>query len=174
MLLFQYLDQLPKIPVELLADPYIPDPAQIGFQDVGYTRWALRPELKSWLANNISTQIDIAGYQIISEDVNAHFDRRQWALNYVVHTGGPCVVTAFFKDRKSPLQVDQVYRLDQTEELDFLFDHCVEPSRWHILNTRVLHSVKGIETERVAVTIGLNTDNPFSLINGYQGYLNGT
>jgi hypothetical protein len=174
MLIFQYLDRLPKIPQELLADAYITDPAQIGFQDIGYTRWAVRPELRSWLANNISPQVDIAGYQVISQDVNAHFDRRCWAINYVVHTGGDHVITRFFKDRRSPLQVDQVYRLDQTEELDLLFDQCIEPGRWHIINTHVLHSVRGIETDRVAITIGLNTNNPFLAINGYQGYFNAT
>ena len=174
MLIFQYLDRLPKIPPALLQDPYIPDPDQIGFQDIGYTRWALQPKLKSWLAENISQDVAIAGYQVISQDVNAHFDRRHWAINYVIDTGGSNVVTAFFKDRKSPMQVDEIYRLDQNEQLDLLFDRCVEPGRWHILNTHVLHSVKGIETERSAITVGLNTVNPFDQIRQYQGYFNAT
>jgi hypothetical protein len=174
MMLFQYLDQLPRIPEELLVNPYIPDPKQIGFQDAGYARWAVNPELKSWLAENISADVDLAGYQVISEDVNAHCDKRLWAINYIINTGGPTVTTTLWQQPGQPVLRESRVKLPEYAKLNILESVCIEPSRWHILNTRVLHSVKGIKTERSAITVGLNNTDPFLLIKQYQGQSNGT
>jgi hypothetical protein len=174
MILFQYLDQLPKIPEELLTDPYIPNLTQIGFQDTGYTRWAIRPELKSWLADNISQDVGIAGYQVISEDVNAHCDKRLWAVNYIVNTGGPNVTTTLWQQPGQPVSREPSVKIPEYAKLNMLESVCIEPSRWHILNTRVLHSVRGIKTDRSAITVGLNIADPFSLINQYKGQSDGT
>jgi len=174
MILFQYLDQLPRIPEELLKNPYIPDPTQIGFQDAGYARWTVHPELKSWLAENISSDVDLAGYQVISEDVNAHCDKRLWAVNYIINTGGPTVTTTLWQQPGQPVSRESRVKLPEYAKLNILESVCIEPGRWHILNTRVLHSVKGIKTERSAITVGLNNTDPFSLIKHYQGQLNGT
>jgi hypothetical protein len=174
MILFQYLDQLPRIPEELLVNPYIPDPKQIGFQDTGYTRWAIQPELKSWLANNISQDVDIAGYQVISQDVNAHCDKRLWAVNYIIDTGGPTVTTALWQQPGLPVSREASVKIPEYAKLHLLESVCIEPGRWHILNTRVLHSVKGIKTQRSAITVGLTDPDPFSLINHCQGPANAT
>lgn len=174
MLIFQYLDHLPKIPPALLQDPYIPDPTLIGFQDTGYTRWAIRPELKSWLAENISQDVAIAGYQVISQDVNAHCDKRLWAVNYIVDPGGPNVVTTLWQQPGLPVSREPSIKIPEYAKLNMLESVCIESGRWHVLNTRVLHSVKGIKTARSAITIGLNSADPFSLINHDQGQTNGT
>lgn len=160
MILFQYLDWLPKIPPELLIDPYVPDESKIGFQDTGYTRWAIPKELETWLFSNISQEVGIAGYQIISQDVNAHCDRRSWAVNYIVDTGGTEVVTSLWQQPGQPIIRQPSIKIPAYAKLDCIQSHCIEPGRWHLLNTHVLHSVRGIRTQRSAVTVGLNSEDP--------------
>jgi hypothetical protein len=185
MLLFKYLDLLPPIPEELLVDP-IPDykPDNIGYKDGGtnwydatYTRWGTTPKLVGWLQSNISNSVDIAGIQIMSwathvpagkRKVNPHCDKRRWALNYVYEIGGPNVTTTLYRERGHDLIRQSGCRLTHFDALVPIESVVVEPRRWHILNTNVLHGVTNVETTRKAVTIGINIDNPLEVIKGYE------
>jgi len=174
MILYQYLTALPPIPTHLLQDPYLPDESRIGFRDGEYTRWALRFKIQEWLEKNISEEILISGMQIITGDIPMHCDKRHWALNYIIDPGGEAVRTSFHKlPGESTLQAPsaRAWNASQSEELCSVV---LEPNRWHILNTHVLHSVSGVTGQRMAVTLGLNKDNPFDDIKGYQKLLSTT
>jgi hypothetical protein len=168
MLLYQYLTALPPIPAHLTVDPEVRDESRIGFRDNEYTRWPARPELLEWLRKNISEHIDIAGVQIITDNVPLHCDKRKWALNYLVELGGD-VTTSFHKLPGQTVLQPPASRAWDAVDSEELCSVKFESNRWHILNTNVLHRVDGVTGNRVAVTIGLNADNPFELISGYQG-----
>jgi len=191
MFLFKYLDLLPAIPVELLLDP-IPDfsESNIGYFDNGsgwsnnatthnatYTRWGINQGLTQWVQAHISSDVEMAGVQIMSWDesvlpgdrkVNPHCDYRKWALNYVYETGGENVATSFYGEKDQRILRDPGCRITNHESLTVLKTVVIEPNRWHILNTNVLHGVSNVETVRKAVTIGLNYDDPFSVIYPYR------
>lgn len=169
MILFQYLNALPQIPKELLIDPRVPDESKIGFHDNEYTRWAAKPELVDWLKENISNDVKLAGVQVITADVPMHCDKRKWALNYLIELGGTDVTTSFHKlPGKDVIQppASRAWNEPTSEEL---FSVVLEPFKWHILNTNVLHKVAKVTGQRIAITIGLNDINPFESINGYRG-----
>jgi len=162
MLIFQYLDALPPIPTDLLVDSLVPDESQIGFRDGTYTRWAANPRLIEWLQKNISDYTNIAGVQTIGGTVMAHCDKRQWAVNYIIDTGGSNVTTTFYHHpNKSVIQAPAT-RISNDTKLKIIKQVVIEPGKWHIINTHVLHGVTNIETQRTAITIGLNADDPFA------------
>jgi hypothetical protein len=186
MFLFKYLDLLPLVPEELLVNP-IPNYTKdnIGFTDGGrngrsatYTRWGTTPELTEWIRTNITELVSICGIQTMSwpdnlpaskRNVDPHCDKRRWALNYVYETGGPNVATTLYQEKGYPLIRDPGCRLTKFDGLEVVESVVIEPRRWHLLSTNVLHGVSNVNTTRKAVTVGLNIDDPLSVINGYNG-----
>ena len=163
MLIFQYLDSLPKIPAELLVDPIVHDESLIGFQKASYKRWAAKPELLEWLKTNISNYINIAGVQTQEGTLQPHCDRRRWAVNYLINTGGTNATTEFYQYLNYPIVFSGVgVAFVPGDKLKTLKQVVIEPGRWHILNTHILHGVTNVESQRQAVTIGLNSIDPFS------------
>jgi len=137
-----------------------------------YTRWSLSQDLAEWIKLNITPQTQLAGFQIIKGDVPLHTDKRKWALNYLVDCGGDAVQTSFHHIKNSPLLYAPASRpIKSTEEIDAVCNIVIQSRRWHILNTNVLHTVSGTSSTRSAVTIGLNSKNPFDDIIGYKGLL---
>lgn len=171
MIIYQYLDALPPVPAHLAVSPAIPDESQIGFQDGLYTRWSAQPELVEWIRENITEEIKLAGVQTIGGDVPLHCDKRKWALNYLVDLGGPNVVTGFHKLPHQPVMQPPATRAKFATDAEEITSTTFTKGRWHLLNTNVLHSVTGVTGKRVAITIGFNADNPFSVIKGYAGLL---
>lgn len=171
MLLYQYLTALPPIPTHLTKSPILVDKNQIGFTDDSYSRWAAKSDLVDWLKEHISESVTLAGVQVISSDVPLHCDKRKWALNYLIEAGGENVVTGFYKlpekDAIQPPGSRYAFARDEEELCSTTF----RLNSWHLLNTNVLHKVTGVTGKRVAITIGLNSDNPFDEIKRYQGLL---
>ncbi len=180
MMLFRYLDSLPPIPDHLLENAAVD---KIGFitkpgiaLEATYARWAINEQLIAWLQKNISQVVDvrIVGLQRMTWDneaeirsVKPHCDIRQWAVNYIIEPGGPAVTTTFYKELGQPLLREPGTRISPTAELEIVESRVIEPRRWHILNTNVLHGVEHVQTQRQAITIGLNTDSPLDVIKGY-------
>jgi hypothetical protein len=176
MLLFQYLDALPSIPLHLLNNPTID---MIGFSEhrlpdeANYTRWSINNSLVEWLLTNITTNVNMAGLQKITWNdqvcagdriINPHCDKRKWAINYIIETGGPAVTTTFYHQPNFSVLRDPATRVPVGTELKMIKQVIIEPNKWHILNTNVLHGVENVETQRQAITIGLNTDFPLEHI----------
>jgi len=163
MIIFQYLDALPKIPLHLLVDALIPDESQIGFRKASYKRWAAKPELLEWLNIHISSYVNIAGIQTQEGNLQPHCDKRRWAVNYLIKTGGTNATTEFYQRPNHPVIFSgSGYELSPEDELKVIKQVVIEPGRWHIINTHILHGVTNVESQRRAVTIGLNSIDPFS------------
>jgi hypothetical protein len=182
MLLFQYLDALPAIPKDLIDNMSIGDNIRITKTDLPmeatYSRWTINSEIINWLHTNISTNIDLAGLQKMTwtdsapaykRIVRPHCAQRRWAINYIIEPGGSEVTTTFYRQPGFPIVREPFTRILVDSELTILEQKIIEPNRWHILNTNVLHGIENAVTQRQAITIGLNTNNPFDVIRGYSG-----
>jgi len=168
-MLFRYLDHLLPIPAHLTVKPADYDLTKIGKQDnaYNYVRWPASADLRDWLHQNICSDLSIAGVQIITGEVALHRDKRQWALNYLLDTGGSNVITSWHRipgvPDVEPLNPDTAARA-LASTLEQLESQCVELNRWHLISTEVLHKVTGVESTRVAVSIGLNYNKPLMMI----------
>jgi hypothetical protein len=182
MLLFQYLDALPAIPKDLIDNMSIGDnlisTKPNSVLEATYARWAINDELIDWLHTNISTNIERAGLQKITwtdwapayrREVRPHCDLRRWAINYIIELGGPEVTTTFYRQPGFPVVREPCTEMPDNSNLIILEQKIVEPNRWHILNTNVLHGIENAVTQRQAITVGLTTNNPFDVIKGYSG-----
>ena len=98
----------------------------------------------------------------MSKTVPAHCDKRLWAVNYILKTGGSGVTTTFYQEVGQPILREPATRVQENAKLDVIDQVIIEPFRWHILSTVVLHGVENIESQRQAVTLGLNSTDPFS------------
>lgn len=185
---FKYLDELPRIPNELIQElkEYVAQ-QQVQFvsptrhleagdkkiENILYKRWALPNRLETWIKENISDAYDSIGFQI--HDVSArggtdhlpHTDSfpRRWVLNYNIQLGGDNVLTSFYQEKNQPLFRDHLTRPTSLDDLELLETIKIEPFRWHVLSSLVIHGVTGIESKRMAISIGINSQDPLGRIN---------
>jgi len=161
MLVFQYLDHLPPIPPELLINFWHCDAHSVAFTTGIYTRYRIRSDLEQWIHTNISRVDQRVGCQVLQEDIAPHCDFRAWAVNYLVTTGGSGARTRIHCIPGQSIQQSARRSLSPDESTIIVESLDIEPFRWHLLNTHVLHSVTGIAQTRSAVTVGLTSPNPF-------------
>lgn len=172
--LFSYLD-LPVIPkyleqmvLDAKDDVHLEEYSNVNKKEVYGTKVALVPgPVEDWIRENIFTKlpknvnenqeyicihrhyyIDFTGeswgykYTNTKGIIPMHKDfGRHYGINYTIDTGGENVYTAWWDDNFKELQRTKI-----------------EPSRWAILSTKVLHGVDGIEPNRNRISIGLNWD----------------
>jgi hypothetical protein len=69
--------------------------------------------------------------------------------------------TFYHHPNKSVIQAPAT-RISNDTKLKIIKQVVIEPGKWHIINTHVLHGVTNVETQRTAITIGLNADDPFA------------
>ena len=170
MMLFRYLDALPAIPDHLLSADDLINRDIVGYRDDMYIRYGISKNLITWIGENITKHINISGIQEITGEVPPHSDKRKWALNYILDTGGPEVHTNFLYQQEHELVREPGTRpIGLEHELSIVYSKVIEPYRWHILNTNVYHSVTGITGTRKAITIGINLPNVLDAIKGYAG-----
>lgn len=186
MILFQYLDLLPKIPEHLLeqqqelhrnhyATPVRKLADGSSVVNIEYKRWDLDDELNQWLRENICVA-DSTGLQISravpgSTTHLCHTDSypRRWVLNYMHKLGGTNIQTRFFKEIGQPLLRDPLTRPtpEKDPNIELIHSVVVEPNRWWLLNSGVLHDVINITGSRESITMGIHNANPFSRIPAY-------
>ena len=156
---FQYLDFLPSIPDDLLIDFFVK--SQQNFRLDEYYRYGITLQLQEWLAVNISAVDNRVGCQVMNSDIYPHCDFRKWAINYILDTGGSNVITTFYKKEGKDLVGEPRSIATDIDELETVLSIQIEPKKWHLLHTNILHGVTGITHSRYAVTIGLISENPF-------------
>lgn len=143
----EYLD-LPKIPTHLIdsVESIInmsPKSNSNVAADYPYFKTKnVNDDLKSWLQSLFDFEI-FPQYQLVYNGLPIHIDKgnRVVAFNYLLDTGGDSVKTAVY---------DSNYKLLQCETL--------EVSRWHRINTGMLHGVHGIHRDRVRVAISIGSE----------------
>ena len=140
--MFKYID-LPPVPVfliepinDILAKPVLDTGSKFGY----FQSKKVKNELEDWVRQNISKEGFIQ-YQIIMDGIKRHIDggNRKTALNYILQTGGKEVYTTHHYPDGSLMQAVNI-----------------QPFRWHLLKTDILHTVSGIESARVSIGIGVN------------------
>lgn len=152
MILFEYLDHLPKLPTHF-NDIVEGDKTDLSWHKSSTYHWYKCPqEIKDWIKENIkpllqSYEIQKIGLQEMTADILPHKDlSRPFALNYLFRTGDGVLslyeTNHFYKS--GFIGLDKVKPIKQVS---------VEPFRWHILNTSVLHGVSNIKTPRMSLTI---------------------
>lgn len=183
MLLFQYLPRLP------LPDPtYFKDTSNwilnfnkqtadsINESGIHYSLWNLPVAIEQWIDLNIinsrafTSQIDFRTFQATgsSSMLLCHTDYiRKWALTCLLDCGGSEVYTNFYIEPGYPLIREQGLKFINNK-LTKIYSVKIQPLRWHLLNTEVIHSVTGLTDTRKSVTIGFTTDDPFEYIRGYS------
>jgi hypothetical protein len=159
---FSYL-QIPTLPKELEElclkniDLIDNDPELNGLnkkEGVGHNITWCPPEVISWINTNIHDKLNLprqgvtlhVSHYIKHTEGNGihpiHFDYgRNYAINYVLDTGGSDVITSWYEDDKTTI-------VDQVE---------IEQSKWHIIKVKpTLHGVEGIKVGRMRVIISVN------------------
>lgn len=214
MILFVYLDKLPKIPNELLKKQeeefarwhnsgieknYLqrsflnrpeerfkymlgPKPMQRKLvtgeivDSINYERWDLTNELNSWIeehickGDNIGMQLSFPVIQGSHKHL-PHTDSppRRWVLNYMWETGGDNVRTQIYHERGQLLERQAMLAPNNFDNLELIRSFVIQPYRWYLLNTRVIHGVEGILDFRKTISMGLSDENPLKRIPSYYG-----
>lgn len=139
----EYLDNLPKIPNELVEEVYasLANPNLFDFKDyTNYTLHLCNKPVSNWVYKFFRQRDQIVvGVQQLQNDIIIHTDyNRTHAYNYIIDPGGAEVATCFY---------------DESDNL--IEKHVIEPNRWHRLRTDVRHNVIGFEPNktRVAITV---------------------
>ena len=142
--------------------------------NIDYNRWSLTTEMNQWIESNIC-KADSAGLQISSVRPNSdthlcHTDSypRRWVLNYMYAVGGENIRTRWFKEPGQPVVRPPLTVPNNLARLELLHSTIIEPHRWYLLNSSVLHDVVGITSSRESISLGIANDNPFFRIPHYQ------
>ena len=123
--------ELPKIPYDILQ--IIPTELNKYHCKINYGTYnwsdSFNQELNAWGQQYICKDMYFA-FQLMTGDVPIHKDiGTQIKLIYLIETGGPNVLTKFWKD-------DQCTLLDSYK---------IKTHAWHILKADVFHSVDGVQ-----------------------------
>lgn len=90
------------------------------------------------IQKNFSFNIyDNTYYQVIKNELPIHIDLRDFAYNYILCTGGQNVYTVWYDDHK------------ETE----IFKIKLPKYKWHRLDVSKPHTVTGLESIRIAITV---------------------
>lgn len=171
--MFLYTTELniPPIPPELLE--FTPQPYKT--LDTGYGQYpgsnkfsiglVTYPPLTEWIMKAIpGVRADMIKYQTGSQGRHVvHTDiLRVYALNYLIDTGGPEVITRWYQEQGQPLRRPKTRGGQLTDtgsvdygDLDCLASVKLQAGTWALIATDILHDVQGIETTRSAITISL-------------------
>jgi len=178
---FAKFPNLPQIPQHLWPNLDIPNANEERLWQAGprtviknnhpvpqdqHARFAISPELKSWVDANIRNDYVNIGisYMWDGSAYLPHTDAtRDIALIYVFETGGPDVRTVFYKFKNS----DQLHQKNQCwptdlDELEELESVIVGPQRWAVLDGLVIHSVEGRTGPRIGLQLGFSKDNEWA------------
>ena len=121
-----------------------------------FTRYELPANVVQWIQQNIIAEYSDIGIAF-THNGNEHLPHtdlyREYALNYVLQTGGDNVITSFYSDDQAPLRklnVVQPQDLDSLIEIDSMI---LPTGSWTLLNSRVIHGVKNLTGPRIMIGI---------------------
>jgi hypothetical protein len=136
------------------------------FKSVHSVRFDMGDEWRQWVAENIHPNIELnmqgVAFTTGGRYHGAHADAtRNYALIYVIDSGGKNVNTVFYQEKNQPLlrprtlavdrlTVDDYSLLDEFEKVNF------PTKKWVLINTRIIHGVENIEKIRIAYQIGFD------------------
>jgi hypothetical protein len=126
--------------------------------------WHVDEELKRWAYENI-TDVDVAHVRISAikaddehDTCGAHVDRaREYALLYVIEDGGPNNRTVFYREDGQTIIREKAARCNDHSKLTELDSISIPPRTWCLLNVRVMHGVRNLNSRRVSIQVGLDS-----------------
>ena len=153
---------LPSIPVELEEECYaqITDNGYIA--SAGFTKYSVSDNLKKWLELNVISKLenylvaDIS-IQTISSSyrITPHIDGAgEVSVFYILDLGGDDVQTSWFLQSGYPLIRDRTVRNIKTfDDVEMCFTTRLQPKKWVLLQSNILHNVTNITTLRTSVAL---------------------
>ena len=132
-------------------------------QSSGYLRHDLGPQFYPWIQANITDQF-IDGGAAFTERPNrhmlgAHTDRtRKYSLLYVLQTGGAKVMTRWYQQPGQPVWRQGTVHVHDHTALELLTELEIPMRIWICINAQCIHSVEGIQTQRIGINISLDQD----------------
>jgi hypothetical protein len=128
-------------------------------------RHELSDQFKTWVKENIVedwTEVSVSITPAnIGHTMGAHTDwTNEFRLIYVLQEGGPDCRTVYYQEKGQPyhrpgrqwLNVDNFELLEERESI------CMPRGKWCLTNTQYLHGVENITEDRVAIHVGLLSD----------------
>lgn len=123
-----------------------------------YQRCQLTQDLEQWIKRNITQDYRDAGMaHMYGEEHNApHTDSgREYTLIYLTDLGGQCVKTVFYREKGYDL-IRPVHHRPNYDDLEQVAEFQLELATWYLIDSRIIHSVEGIETDRKSIQIGFD------------------
>ena len=120
--------------------------AQINFLDLGN-------ESLNWVKENIESSINMfeISYTTVNRKISgAHTDTTDgYVFIYPLDTGGDNVKTVFYKEKGCNLVRESRLIYNDYNNLEKIDEIILQPQKWTIFNTRVIHAVEGMERSRI-------------------------
>jgi hypothetical protein len=139
-------------------------------------RYNISEEFDQWVAQNLDEDVGAVGAELTPRHGVALYDdhstffaphvdiSRDYALMYILDTGGTQVETSWYRQKGHPLlrpDLKAVFDLDQVpqnfDDLEEIDRVCFPMHKWICINSAILHAVENVESVRVAIQISRNT-----------------
>jgi hypothetical protein len=146
---------------------HIPSKWQGNAMTSGYRRYHIDRDLHDWINHNIAQDWHDAGISLT--DINGgdgsyHTDRmRDWALIWLIDTGGPSVDTVFYQQPGQSLHRSVDDSNISSSDLIRVSSTRIKKHQWCLLNARAIHRVENTVSSRIGLQIGF-WDHAESLI----------
>lgn len=193
----------PSIPRELLIDPFESVEKQQGrynpFGGESYFKngqvinpcsyWVTgvkNVKLSSWLRNNIPGTKHLkrfcyqhayhrtGGHHVVHSDI-----ARNYAINYIVETGGEDAWTSWWREIGQPIKRNKKHgggynagSLSTYNNLELLDTVKLTKDKWYLMSTDVLHDVGEIVGLRKSITINIHKDHEEKLLERISKFYN--
>ena len=182
VLLWKYIDHLPKIPEDLLQEAFdkasdnalqfanspglrkIKDGDNIKL-NMQYQRWDPSSKLDAWIKENIYDFDEIGVQFFINEEDRdrfyPHCDKvnRRWVTLYIAETGGDNVTTYFYREHGHTVVRPHRVMVDDLDLIEVIGSVTAEPRRWITMNGLVLHDAYPITGVRKSIVGGVQQDD---------------
>lgn len=116
--------------------------------------------IKEWVNQNIPEKVRKIhiNSMIDGTHLSPHIDEiRTKALNYVIETGGPNVITSFYKAKEQFKHLRASTRcFIPLERLDPIEQICIKKDNWHSLAVSNIHDVSNIEIGKRRIILTLS------------------
>ena len=167
---------LPKVPDYFVQEILLKEPGKVlrdyhGWIHIKYGKevksannpfYYTTPELELWLKKNIANEYNDVGvryahYEIGTTTSGVHTDQtRRYVLQYLIKSGNG--ILNFWQEKNQPIVRDGRYTSFNYDDLILLESFDIPEGQWILLNTNILHSVEGLDSNRVSIQVSLNYD----------------
>lgn len=133
-------------------------------------RYLLKQDVEAWISDltGMAMEPTLAINEGSSKYHGPHVDSgRPYALTYMIETGGDNVLTSWWIKADKPMIIedtgtDSRYNCGYDDQLTLLHQIKMQPGKWYLYNTRILHSVEGCVDKRISLQ--MTVTNPTKLL----------